>query len=336
MMDLHGFHTPQGGSATDLFGLAEGGGIVGGAHAETAKVRLLGVLELNATKISTSSTGSAFARPPATIAAGAPATTPAATPAATATACSVAVTKENSKQNNGIHRASGTVGDSNTLSFQTSEALTAAVCGSDCGVLSRSEDSLGRTMSENETVVAREEGDDASAERDAETGTSDASEPARQASQASRNASTAEAEDPVLLPARTGGKPDLTSVSMGDGEGVKFSASESREVEEDSSDTIEAQTTTHAAATGGLGGVHSKLPGGKSSVPSSPVMSLSGHIIGPEMRGSEGGEKAHESARRAFVSGAVTWDHFSRYSQVGPCLPSPCESDSLQYPHHTL
>lgn len=47
-----------------------------------------------------------------------------------------------------------------------------------------------------------------------------------------------------------------------------------------------------------------------------PVMSLSGHLISPEVRRGEGGAEAHKCARNAFVSKLVTWYHFSRSPQV--------------------
>ncbi|CAN0037810.1 unnamed protein product, partial [Sphacelaria rigidula] len=43
-----------------------------------------------------------------------------------------------------------------------------------------------------------------------------------------------------------------------------------------------------------------------------PAMSLSGHLISPEVRRGEGGQEAYKCARKAFVSELVTWHHFSR------------------------
>lgn len=47
-----------------------------------------------------------------------------------------------------------------------------------------------------------------------------------------------------------------------------------------------------------------------------PMMSLSGHLIGSEVRQGDGGEEVLKCTWHAFVSEAVTWDHFSRYPQV--------------------
>lgn len=62
---------------------------------------------------------------------------------------------------------------------------------------------------------------------------------------------------------------------------------------------------------------------GTRALQAAPVMSLSGHLIGPELRRGEGGDEAHKCARRAFISEAVTWHHFSRHSQV--CFVCVCD-----------
>lgn len=49
---------------------------------------------------------------------------------------------------------------------------------------------------------------------------------------------------------------------------------------------------------------------------SSPVMSLSGHLIGPGVRLGGGGDEVKKWALEAFMKEAVTWDNFSRYPQV--------------------
>lgn len=72
--------------------------------------------------------------------------------------------------------------------------------------------------------------------------------------------------------------------------------------------------TSAAAAAAGRGGVGGQAPARAAS--SSPVMSLSGHLIGPEVRRGEGGEEVNRWARDAFMKEAVAWEDFSRYPQV--------------------
>lgn len=61
-----------------------------------------------------------------------------------------------------------------------------------------------------------------------------------------------------------------------------------------------------------------------------PVFSLSGHLISPEVRGGKSGEEAHRIARRAFESKLVGWEEFSRNPKVSrsrtactACPPPP-------------
>lgn len=49
---------------------------------------------------------------------------------------------------------------------------------------------------------------------------------------------------------------------------------------------------------------------------SSPVLSLSGHLISPEVRRGEGGGEVKKWARDAFMDEAVVWDKFSRFPEV--------------------
>ncbi|CAN0109720.1 unnamed protein product [Pylaiella littoralis] len=68
-----------------------------------------------------------------------------------------------------------------------------------------------------------------------------------------------------------------------------------------------------AAAAAAAGGAGSSVIPPRTSA--SPVMSLSGNLIGPEMRRGEGGVEAQKWARYAFMKEAVTWEDFSRYPQ---------------------
>lgn len=62
---------------------------------------------------------------------------------------------------------------------------------------------------------------------------------------------------------------------------------------------------------------------GAGSSPGSPVMSLSGHMISPEVRNGEGDGTVKTWARDAFMKEAVTWEDFSRHSQVHWFVPHP-------------
>ncbi len=84
---------------------------------------------------------------------------------------------------------------------------------------------------------------------------------------------------------------------------------------------IAADAPTSAAAAAAAGGSaaaeHRRAEiSPAAATTSSPVMSLSGHLISPEMRRGEGGAEMKKWARDAFMKEAVTWEHFSRYPQV--------------------
>ncbi|CAN0030703.1 unnamed protein product, partial [Ectocarpus fasciculatus] len=69
------------------------------------------------------------------------------------------------------------------------------------------------------------------------------------------------------------------------------------------------------SATCGKAGLPAAGPLRRTASWSPPVMSLSGHLIGPEVRRGEGGGEVNKWARDAFVKEAVTWEDFSRYPQ---------------------
>lgn len=70
------------------------------------------------------------------------------------------------------------------------------------------------------------------------------------------------------------------------------------------------------SATGGTAGLPAAGPPRRTAPLSPPVMSLSGHLIGPEVRRGQGSGEVNKWARDAFLKEAVTWEDFSRYPQV--------------------
>ncbi|CAM9556983.1 unnamed protein product, partial [Ectocarpus sp. 13 AM-2016] len=69
------------------------------------------------------------------------------------------------------------------------------------------------------------------------------------------------------------------------------------------------------SATGGEAGLRAAGPPRRTAPSSPPVMSLSGHLIGPEVRRGQGSGEVNKWARDAFLKEAVTWEDFSRYPQ---------------------
>ncbi|CBJ48752.1 Lipn N [Ectocarpus siliculosus] len=69
------------------------------------------------------------------------------------------------------------------------------------------------------------------------------------------------------------------------------------------------------STTGGKAGLPAAGPPRRTAPSSPPVMSLSGHLIGPEVRRGQGSGEVNKWARDAFMKEAVTWEDFSRYPQ---------------------
>ncbi|CAN0438875.1 unnamed protein product, partial [Ectocarpus sp. 12 AP-2014] len=69
------------------------------------------------------------------------------------------------------------------------------------------------------------------------------------------------------------------------------------------------------SATGWKAGLPAAGPPRRTATSSRPVMSLSGHLIGPEVRRGQGSGEVNKWARDAFLKEAVTWEDFSRYPQ---------------------
>lgn len=93
----------------------------------------------------------------------------------------------------------------------------------------------------------------------------------------------------------------------------------------------ESPTNTAAAASGAAAAAAAAAATGTSAVAakhrraaatSSPVMSLSGHLIGPEVRRGGGTGDMKKCAHDAFMKEVVTWDDFSRRPQVRRAIVS--------------
>lgn len=95
------------------------------------------------------------------------------------------------------------------------------------------------------------------------------------------------------------GVPSLSAAEAGSCESTTLS------VEHGSVSTARCAATMVAAPAGISSG----------SAPS-PVMSLSGHLISPEMRRGQVGDEVKRWAHDAFMRQAITWDDFSCYPQV--------------------